>query len=699
MSRKSNPFEKSPTSLFVIDNSEGAQASYSDFYDLSPVGFVTLNEQSLILEANLTTAALLGVERRALIGRPFVQFVSSDGIETYACHHKELWETGTLQSCELQMNREDQTCFWAELLATTSQDAHGAPICRIVLSDITERKQVGEMLRESEERFRRLFQSIPAVAVQGYGPDGTTQYWNHASERIYGYSEQEAIGQNLLDLIIPPEMREEVTAAIEQMAQTGEPIPASELSLMRKDGSRVSVFSSHAIVKVPGRHSELFCVDVDISERKQAEEALKQAHNELEQRVADRTEALRQVNEDLRTYIAERKRAEAALRASEEKLARLKKMESLGLLAGGVAHDLNNVLSGIVSYPELLLLNLSEDSGLRKPIETIHACGKKAAAIVQDLLTIARGVAIEKKPLNLNDLIDKYLTSSEHLRISNNHPTVRVTVTLDSQLLNIMGSALHIEKAVMNLVVNACEAIDGIGNVELSTQNHYIDRSLKGYGDVKVGEYAVLSIRNDGPPIPGHDLDRIFEPFYSKKVMGRSGTGLGLAVVWNVMQDHNGYIDVISDERGTTFRLYFPITRETPWEEDPSFPIDAYKGNGEMVLVVDDVESQRDISCRMLKVLGYETKAISSGEGAVEYFKENSADLILLDMIMEPGINGRETYERIAALRPKQKALIVSGFAQTDEIKAAQRLGAGKYLKKPLTLQALGMAVKEELEK
>ena len=181
--------------------------------------------------------------------------------------------------------------------------------------------------------------------------------------------------------------------------------------------------------------------------------------------------------------------------------------------------------------------------------------------------------------------------------------------------------------------------------------------------------------------------------------MGRTGTGLGLAVVWNTVKDHEGYIDVTSDNNGTIFELYFPITRDEIFGKDFSVPIKEYKGNGERILVVDDVESQREISCKMLDVLGYNTEAVSSGEKAVDYLKRHTVDLILLDMIMDPGINGRETYERIIKIHPNQKAIIVSGYAETAEVKEAQKIGAGKYIKKPLTLEKIGLAVKEELEK
>jgi len=397
--------------------------------------------------------------------------------------------------------------------------------------------------------------------------------------------------------------------------------------------------------------------------------------------------------------ITDRKKVEDALLESEKKIARYKKMESLGLLAGGVAHDLNNILSGIVSYPELLLLSLPVESEFRKPLEAIQRSGQRAAAVVDDLLTLARGVATTKEPLDLNNLIGDYLKSPEFIGLKQLHPAVTYKTNFDSDLLNIKGSHVRIMKVVMNLMTNATESIGDSGNVTISTKNCYIDKPLRGYGDVDVGEYVVLSVLDDGSGISPDDLERIFEPFYTKKVMGRSGTGLGLAVAWNVVHDHKGYIGVTTDGDGTTFELFFPVTREKFSVKNYAISIEDFKGEGETILVVDDDEDQRDISCNILETFGYKTKAVSGGEEAVEYLKENTADLILLDMIMDPGINGRETYERIIRIRPNQKAIIVSGFAETDDVKKIQKLGAGKYIKKPLTIEKLGSILKEELGK
>jgi len=386
---------------------------------------------------------------------------------------------------------------------------------------------------------------------------------------------------------------------------------------------------------------------------------------------------------------------------SEKKLARARKMEAVGLLAGGVAHDLNNILSGIVSYPELLLMEEDLPPAYREAIETIRESGLRAAAVVEDLLTVARGAASSREILNLNRIVRQSLISPEYQSLMLSYPTATVRCDLDSDLLNIRASEVHVGKALINLVANAAEAVCDRteGAIVISTENRYVDRPLRGYDEVRVGEFAVLRVSDNGRGISDQDLERIFEPFYARKAMGRSGTGLGLTVVWNTMQDHDGYVDVTTDDHGTTFALYFPVTREAAADGSVKIPLEDYRGAGQTVLVVDDLEDQRKLASVMLRRLGYTPDAVASGEEAVEYVSKRPVDLVLLDMIMDPGINGRQTYERMIEIRPGQKAVIASGFSQTDDVKAAQKMGAGRYLKKPYTLEKLGQAVREELAK
>jgi CheY-like chemotaxis protein len=285
------------------------------------------------------------------------------------------------------------------------------------------------------------------------------------------------------------------------------------------------------------------------------------------------------------------------------------------------------------------------------------------------------------------------LASPEFERLRSRHPRVAFRHAPGEDLLNVKGSAVHLGKTVMNLLANAAEAIAGTGEVVIATENRYLDRQMRGYDEIHGGEYAVLRVSDTG-------RGKIFEPFYTKKVMGRhSGTGLGLAVVWGTVKDHGGYIDVESSEgEGSAFTLYLPVTREAmAAEEEPAAP-ETYRGRSETILVVDDVREQRELAVNMLNRLGYRAAAVAGGEAAVEYLLSKECDLLLLDMIMDPGIDGLETYRRILASHPRQKAILVSGFSETDRVREAQRLGAGAYVRKPYLIEKIGLAVRNTLD-
>ena len=397
--------------------------------------------------------------------------------------------------------------------------------------------------------------------------------------------------------------------------------------------------------------------------------------------------------------ISERKEAEKKNRELQERLSRMKKMEAFGLLASGVAHDLNNVLSGIVSYPDLLLLDLPAGSPIRDPIEAIKKSGLKAATIVQDLLTLARRNVITFEVLDLNTLVRDFLRTPEFVKLNSFHPDIVFETDLEEGLPNIEGASIHLKKTLMNLVSNAAEAQPGGGRVVVRTSSRYLDKALKGYGDVNAGDYVVLTLEDEGQGIDPHDLTRIFEPFYTKKVMGRSGTGLGMAVVWATVQDHRGYIDVISRENiGTRFDLYFPLTHERLISQKPAADLVSYLGRGESILVVDDLKTQREIASQILSKLKYTVYAVSSGEKAVTFLKSNSVDLVILDMVMDPGMDGLETFQEIRRFLPGQQVIIASGFAETERVRTAQTLGAGRYVKKPYTIEKIGLAVRQTLD-
>jgi CheY-like chemotaxis protein len=220
---------------------------------------------------------------------------------------------------------------------------------------------------------------------------------------------------------------------------------------------------------------------------------------------------------------------------------------------------------------------------------------------------------------------------------------------------------------------------------------------LSGYDQIEMGEYVVLTVSDNGPGISPDHLERIFEPFYSTKIMGKSGTGLGLTIVWNIIQDHKGYINIAGNEQGARFECFFPVTEEPEKEEKGIHPVDTCSGCGQRILVVDDDPLQRELLCELLKTLGYAPSAVQSGEEAVAYVQSQSFDLVLLDMLLSNGMNGRETYELISKKVPGQRAIIISGYAETGDMSAAMGMGAGSFIQKPYTIDKIRQAVKKEL--
>jgi PAS domain S-box-containing protein len=397
------------------------------------------------------------------------------------------------------------------------------------------------------------------------------------------------------------------------------------------------------------------------------------------------------------TDIAALRQAEERSISLQEKLQKAERMESLAVLAGGVAHDLNNMLGPIVGYPEILLRKLPEDSPLRKAVQKIGKAAREAADVIQDLLTLARRGRYEMMPTRLNEVIESYLDSPGFAKLTEERPEVKVQTRLDEDLANIAGSTPHLAKVVMNLVVNAFDAMPDGGTVTIETSKKKLEQLLSGYTDIVAGDYAILRVRDTGIGIDDADLTRIFEPYYSKKKMDTSGSGLGLSVVYGIVRDHKGYYDVFSKPgEGTEFVMYFPVTHEAV-RSDASCE-NKYRGT-ETVLVIDDSKEQCDIAVALLSNMGYRVSTVADGREAIEFVKRHPVDILVLDMLLEPGFDGLQTYQEIIELYPEQKAIIISGASPRDRVTMVQSIGAGAYIRKPYTMSMIGRAVREELDR
>jgi two-component system, cell cycle sensor histidine kinase and response regulator CckA len=566
--------------------------------------------------------------------------------------------TGHNRDFECRMIAQDGHVLWVQTVVTVASGAEGPESLVGFLRDITERKRTDEAFRESEERFRLAFYTSPDSVNLNRLADGLFVDINEGFTRLTGFTCQDVIGRTSLDINLwcHPSDREKLVQGLRERGY----YENLEADFRRKDGSVTTALMSAKIFVLKGV-PHILSITRDISYRK---------------------------------------RLENERHSLEERLQRAEKMEALGTLAGGVAHDLNNVLGIVVGYAEMLIGEMDEASPARNHSQKVLESGLRAAAIVQDLLTLARRGVQTRNVVSLNTLIMDCQNMPEFERILLWTPRIRIRTELDADLLNILGSPVHLGKTLINLVYNAVEAMPDGGELTITTRNQYLDRPLQGYDRIRDGDYVVLSVSDTGEGISAQDMKRIFEPFYTKKVMGRSGTGLGLAVVWGTVKDHNGYINVQSEEgKGSAFSLYFPVTREAASPESPSVPLSEYLGKGEMILVVDDVEGQRELAVSILERLKYRVTAVASGEEALAHLKDHPVDLVVLDMIMDPGMDGLETYQGIIEIRPRQKAVIVSGFSETDRVNQAQALGAGAYVRKPYMVERLGAAVRKELDK
>ena len=613
-------------------------------------------EDFIFKDFNKGAEKIDGISRETVVGKRLTEVFP--GVKEFGVFDvfQRVWRTGKAEHFPDAMYRDERIIGWRD------NNIYKLPSGEVVAvyEDITERKQAEKSLQESEEKYRTILESIQ----DGYYEvdlAGNFTFFNDSMCEISGYSRDELMGMNYRQYTNEQDS-EKLYNTLNKVYTTGKPSGIMDHVMVRKDGTERYIELSGSLIKDAEGHRVGFQGIIrDVTERKHTEKERAKLQDQLQQ---------------------------------------AKKMETIGILAGGVAHDLNNILSGIISYPELLLLDLPEDSPLRKPLLTIQKSGEKAAVVVQDLLTLARRGVTITEIVNLNSIISEQLKSPEYEKLRSFHPDVDIETNLEKDLLNIKGSTAHLSKTVMNLISNAAEAMPDGGKVLVSTENLYIDRPIRGYDHVAEGDYVVVTVIDTGIGISKEDIERIFEPFYTKKVMGRSGSGLGMSVVWGTVKDHNGYIDVKSIKgKGTTFTLYFPIIREELAIDNSLLSIEDYMGKGESILIVDDVEEQREIASVMLKKLGYSVTSVSSGEEAIEYMKDNSVDLLILDMIMDPGIDGLDTYKKILELHPNQKAIIASGFSETDRVKEAKKLGAGAYVKKPYVLEKIGLVIKEELEK
>ncbi|MFQ5605161.1 MAG: PAS domain S-box protein [bacterium] len=530
---------------------------------------------------------------------------------------------------------------------TALQLAHHKLECQAekLQQELDVRKKVEKALRHSEERFRDLFDNAPDMYII-LDPEGTIVDFNQRGLKELGYTTAEVIGKPIQQLMYHRD-RPQTEKYFYQIQTTGQPPKNIESRLIHKSGRTVWVSKEFSLLKSEsGKLQTIRVICRDITERKRLQEELERAQ----------------------------------------------RLEAAGRIAGQIAHDFNNLLGPLAAYPTLIREDLPEEHPVVEMVDEMEIAARKIADINQQLLALGRRGHYTMDAIDLNELVQNVVCTMDWSK------KIALHKSLEKELFTIKGGAAQLTRAITNLLINAIEAIHNHGTIAIQTSNEYLDWPLHGYQTVKRGEYVKLAISDTGHGIKPELLDKIFDPFFTTKTMDRMrGSGLGLSVVHGIIEDHKGYITVESEVgSGTTFCLYFPVSREI--QEDVAKTVENISGGNESILVVDDDPIQRRVTTQLLKRLGYRIHTVQSGEQAVEFVKENPQDLLILDMVMD-GIDGAETYKRILKIQPKQRAIVLSGYAKSKRVKNALRIGAGEFVAKPISLNALAAAVRKELDK
>ncbi len=520
--------------------------------------------------------------------------------------------------------------------------------------DVTVEKEKDEALRQSEERFRKFLEDVSEISIQGYDEERNVTFWNHASEKLYGYSEAEAVGMKLEDLIIPAHMREAVVEKHRCWLDRGEKIPPGELVLVDKYGCDVTVFSSHVMLETSlGR--EMFCIDLDMNPISLMEK--------------------------------EKEALQSQLRQSQ-------KMEAVGTLAGGIAHDFNNILQAIGGYAEIMFVNRTENDPDYKNLSAVRKATARAGELVRQLLLFSRKAEISKRPIQINHEIKQ----ARSLLEKTIPKMIDIKVDLAGDLWNVNVDPVQIEQMILNLGSNAADAMPEGGVITVETTNRSLDGEyVRTHVGAQTGDHVLLSISDTGIGMDRNIMDKIFEPFFTTKDSGK-GTGLGLASVYGIVKSHDGYITCASEPgRGTKFEIYLPALK-VPSRDPAEKPLKLKKGT-ETILVVDDEAPVLELTSMALSGVGYTVITAFDGREAVEIYerKQDEIDLVILDVSM-PKMGGRECLKTLLELNPQVKVFIASGYSSSAHINDSIALGAMGYIGKPYKFRELFKEIRRILD-
>jgi len=611
---------------------EAGRERYFSLYDLAPVGYCTLSEQGLILESNLSAAVLLGMRRKELLKQPLSRFIPKKDQAMYYQHREQVLRTGLAAAWEQRMLDRDGAELWALVTATSTPVADGTPGLRVVLSDITQRKRVEQALRVSEETFRILVETAQEL-IWKCDAEGRFTYLNPAWERTHGHPVEAMLGRGFGGFQRPEVFARDLQEFSKLM--TGGVVRDYETTHVARDGQEVTLLFN----AVPS--------------------------HDWEGRIIG--------SQGTATDISHRKRVQEHEHRMEAQQHRFEKMESLGTMASGVAHDMNNVLAAILGLASAHIADQPNGSPTHHALDTISQAAVRGGKVVKTLLSFARTSPLEEREVDMNEVIREEVDLLIHSTLAK----VQLKLDLAADLRVIRGDATALTHAVMNLCVNAVDAMPEHGHLTLRTRNvdnHWIE----------------VRVEDSGYGMSKEVQEKALDPFFTTKPVDK-GTGLGLALVHSTVKAHRGHLELISKPgQGTCVRLRFPACEPAimgpqmepePAEKTPRTPL--------CVLVVDDDQMTQQGIQTILKALGHSYTARTRGEDALALLQDGfQPDVVILDLNM-PGLGGSGTLPRLRALRPTLPILLVTGRADQTAIDLAAAHPGVTLLAKPFSLVEL----------
>jgi PAS domain S-box-containing protein len=532
-----------------------------------------------------------------------------------------------------------------------------------------------ELIRNREQQFRALSENSPDI-IYTIHANGRFSYVNPAWERILGHLKEDVEGKRFIDFVKKEDIKRFIHV-FKQIRDQKERINDFYGSILHKDGTeRLFHMSGAPNIDSDGNVTGAVGTFRDITELKKSEMELWDSNRRLWKLIEEKE-------------LAESKRMEL-----EKQLIQAQKMEAVGTLAGGIAHDFNNLLMGIQGYTSLMMLKTDPSHYHYEKLKNIEHYVIRGADLTRQLLGFARGGKYEITPANMNDLI----TKSSRM-FGRTKKEVAITTSLEPNLWTVEVDQGQIEQVLLNLYLNATQAMPGGGSISIETQNRIIEATEELSSYYKAGKYVRICVKDTGVGMDEKTKQRIFEPFFTTKEMGR-GTGLGLASAYGIVKSHGGFIDVESEiGHGSNFIIHLPISAKAAQKRIATHEEKLSKGD-ETILLVDDEAVMLEVGTEMLNNLNYKVIAARSGKEAIEIFMEKKDEirLTILDMVM-PEMNGSETFSRLNQIQPGMKVLVSSGYSLSEEAARISKLGCNSFIQKPFDIYRISAKIREILDK